>query len=91
MTGSRYTCDTDGVMVMKHASDGGSVAQIKRFSARITQITEHLRQNKKDYSGRRGLMRIIGQRKRLLTYLRRTDVEAYQLVMQETGIRQSSH
>lgn len=78
-------------MRMDSVSDGSSVAQIKRFSVRITQITEHLKKNKKDYSGRRGLMRIIGQRKRLLTYLRRTDAEAYQLVMQETGIRQSSH
>lgn len=70
-------------------SDGSSVAQIKCFSQRITQITEHLKVNKKDHSSRRGLINIIGKRRRLLTYLHRINVDAYKNLIEETGIRHS--
>lgn len=71
-------------------SDGSSAAQITRFSERIKQITEHLKNNKKDHSSRRGLMRIISKRKRLLDYLKRTDTTAYKQLIEQTGIRHSS-
>lgn len=77
-------------MDTEHTSDGSSIAQIKSFSQRVTQLTVHLKKNKKDHSSRHGLMRIISKRKRLLTYLQRTDIEAYKNLIEETGIRHSS-
>jgi len=72
------------------AHDGSSVAQIVRFTARIRQMTEHLKNNRKDYSSRHGLIKVISKRKRLLRYLARVDQAAYQRVVKECGIRQSS-
>ena len=70
--------------------DGGSAAQIIYFTERIKRMTEHLKKNKKDCSGRRGLMHIISKRKRLLKYLQRTDVTVYHALVKEVGIRQSN-
>ena len=71
-------------------SDGGSEAQIKNFTRRIQLMTDHLKKNRKDYSGRHGLVRVIGKRKRLLKYLQRVDAESYRRVIKEAGIRQSN-
>ncbi len=61
--------------------------QVARLTARIEQISTHLRVNKKDYSSKRGLEAVLSQRKRLLRYLYRTDRPAYDKVIGELGIR----
>ncbi len=59
-----------------------------RFSLRrITYLTEHFRTHKKDHHSRRGLLKIVGQRRRLLDYLKKKDVERYRTVIKELGIR----
>lgn len=62
----------------QHKSDTGSPAvQIALLTERITQLTDHLKSNKKDNHSRRGLLKMVSQRKRLMDYLKRTDEEAY--------------
>jgi len=72
----------------QHDSDAGSTqVQIARLSARIEQISTHLRINRKDYSSKRGLEAVLSQRKRLLRYLYRTDRSGYDKLISELGIR----
>lgn len=72
----------------KDDSDTGSTAvQVALLSARINQLTEHLREHKKDHHSRRGLLMLVGQRRRLLDYLRRHDLERYRSLIQELGLR----
>lgn len=76
----------DGYQV--HETDTGSAeVQIAMLSERITRLTEHLKINPKDFSSRRGLLKIIGRRRRLLSYVRREDRERYQNLIQRLGIR----
>jgi small subunit ribosomal protein S15 len=71
-----------------HESDTGSPeVQIALLSERITTLTEHFRSHKKDHHSRRGLLKIVGQRRRLLDYLKSRDVERYRKVISELGIR----
>jgi len=71
-----------------HESDTGSPeVQIALLSERITYLTEHFRTHKKDHHSRRGLLKIVGQRRRLLDYLKSRDVGRYRKVIQELGIR----
>jgi len=71
-----------------HETDTGSPeVQIALLSARITQLTDHLRVNKKDHHSRRGLMMLVGRRKRLLTYLSKVDIERYRALVGKLGIR----
>ena len=71
-----------------HDTDTGSPeVQIALLSERITTLTEHFRTHKKDHHSRRGLLKIVGQRRRLLDYLKSRDVERYRKVIQELGIR----
>lgn len=71
-----------------HETDTGSVdVQIAMLTDRINTLTKHLQQNKKDYSSRRGLMKMIGQRKRMLAYLTKQDPERYKALIQKLGIR----
>ncbi|NCO75166.1 MAG: 30S ribosomal protein S15 [Cyanobacteria bacterium] len=71
-----------------HETDTGSSAlQVALLTARITQLTEHLKVNKKDHSSRRGLLKIIGQRKRLLSYIKKENVQGYQDLIKKLGIR----
>lgn len=71
-----------------HDSDTGSaVVQIAILSTRIKQLTEHLRANKLDNSSRRGLLKMVGQRRRLLAYLRRTDFERFTAITEKLSIR----
>jgi small subunit ribosomal protein S15 len=73
----------------RHDSDTGSPeAQVARLSARVEQLTEHLREHKTDFSTRRGLMAILSKRKQLLKYLRANDRAAYDRCVQGLGIRQ---
>jgi small subunit ribosomal protein S15 len=73
----------------KHATDTGSTrVQIILLTDRINNLNEnHFRSHSKDHHSRRGLLKMVGQRKRLLTYLRRTDVGGYRQLIQELGIR----
>ena len=71
-----------------HETDTGSAdLQIAMLTARINQLTEHLRSNKKDHSSRRGLLKMIGRRKSLLVYLQNKDVARYQQLIARLGIR----
>ena len=71
-----------------HASDTGSPeVQIALLSERITYLTEHFKTHKKDHSSRRGLLKIVGKRRRLLDYLRIYNVERYREVISKLGIR----
>jgi len=66
---------------------GSSEVQIALLSARINYLTEHFRTHKKDHHSRRGLLKLVGRRRRLLDYLRRQDHERYQRVITRLGIR----
>eukprot|EP00873_Tetraselmis_striata_P028677 jgi/Tetstr1/448941/TSEL_036167.t1 len=69
-------------------NDTGSTAvQVARLSARVIQLTEHLKVHKKDYATQRGLLTILGQRKSLLKYLYNTDKDLYMRVVSELNIR----
>jgi len=71
-----------------HEGDTGSPeVQIALLSARITMLTEHFQTHKKDHHSRRGLFMLIGRRKRLLTYLAKTDIERYRTLVARLGIR----
>ena len=71
-----------------HASDTGSPeVQIAILSERITYLTEHFKTHKKDHGSRRGLLKIVGKRRRLLDYLRTYNVERYREVISKLGIR----
>jgi small subunit ribosomal protein S15 len=71
-----------------HEKDTGSPeVQVALLSARIAYMTEHLSRHKRDYHSRHGLMRLVGQRKRLLDYLRRKDVEAYRQLIANLSLR----
>ena len=71
-----------------HETDTGSAdLQIAMLTDRISQLSQHLQKNKKDYSSRRGLLKMIGQRKRLMGYLQKQDSERYRALIQKLGIR----
>jgi small subunit ribosomal protein S15 len=71
-----------------HEGDTGSPeVQIALLSGRITYLTEHFRSHKKDHHSRRGLLKIVGQRRRLLDYLKKKNVERYRVIIKELGIR----
>lgn len=67
---------------------GSTEVQIAVLHARIQQITDHLRRNKKDFHSRRGLMILVGKRRRLEGYLRRKDIARYRELIQKLGIRE---
>jgi small subunit ribosomal protein S15 len=72
----------------RHESDTGSPeVQIALLTERINHLTEHFSIHKKDHHSRRGLMKLVGQRKRLLDYLRSKDVNRYRALIQELGLR----
>lgn len=71
-----------------HETDTGSVdVQIAILTERINKLSEHLQKNKKDFSSRRGLLKMIGQRKRLLSYLMKQDNQRYRELIGRLGIR----
>lgn len=76
----------------RHDGDTGSPeVQIALLSSRITQLTDHLREHKHDESSRRGLLKLVGQRRRLLNYLRRTDYERYIALTDRLSIRRKAN
>jgi small subunit ribosomal protein S15 len=71
-----------------HDKDTGSPeVQIALLSNRIKYLTDHFKVHKKDHHSRRGLLKLVGQRRRLLNYLKKTDVERYRIIIKELGIR----
>lgn len=78
-------------LVSKYGKDdqdtGAPEVQIAIFSKRINELTEHLQQHPKDHSTRRGLLKLVGKRRRLLNYLIDRDIERYRSIIRELGIR----
>ena len=72
----------------RHDTDSGSPeVQIAVLTNRITYLTEHFKTHKKDHHSRRGLLKLVGQRRRLLDYLKRKDVDRYREVIKRLGLR----
>ena len=71
-----------------HEGDTGSPeVQIAILSKRIALLTEHLKEHKKDHHSRRGLLKLVGQRRNMLDYLRRSDIERYRMLGEKLGLR----
>jgi small subunit ribosomal protein S15 len=69
-------------------SDTGSPdVQIALLTKRIDELTEHLKAHKKDHHSRRGLLRMVGRRRRLLEYMKRTDIDTYRTLIERLGLR----
>ena len=66
---------------------GNTRVQVALLTARINDLTEHLRTHKKDHASRRGLLMLVGQRRRLLNYLGRKDLDRYRALIKELGLR----
>ncbi len=72
----------------KHGSDTGSAhVQVALLTTRINELTEHLRAHPKDHHSRRGLLKLVGRRRRFLNYLQRNDLEGYRALIKELGLR----
>lgn len=72
----------------KHESDAGSAeVQVAILSERIRNLTEHLKVHKKDHHTRRGLLMLVGKRRRLLVYIKNRDIEEYRALIKKLGIR----
>jgi len=72
----------------RSGSDTGSAeVQVAMLTERINELTEHLRGHKKDHHSRRGLLKLVGKRRRLLQYLERNDLEAYRSLVSELNLR----
>lgn len=78
-------------IIRKHGKDekdtGNTTVQIALLTQRINELTEHFKVHQKDHHSRRGLLKLVGQRRRLLDYLIRKDIEKYRQLIQELGIR----
>jgi small subunit ribosomal protein S15 len=71
-----------------HETDSGSSrVQVALLTERINYLTDHFRLHKKDHHGRRGLRKMVGRRRRLLNYLKSSDVDGYRKIVQELGLR----
>ena len=66
---------------------GSAEGQVALFTFRINHLTEHLKQNKKDHSTRRALIKLVGKRRSLLDYLKRKDIERYRAIIKELNLR----
>ena len=72
----------------RHEGDtGSSEVQIAVLTERIKYLTEHLKEHKKDHHSRRGLLKLVGQRRNMLDYLRRKDIERYRAILEKLGLR----
>ena len=78
-------------LISDHARTDGDTGspevQVAVLTTRITELTEHLKTHPKDHHSRRGLLRMVGRRKRLLDYLRREDIERYRSIIAKLGLR----
>jgi small subunit ribosomal protein S15 len=66
---------------------GRTEVQVALLTERITELTEHLKTEKKDHASRRGLLKLVGQRRRLLRYLRNNDLDRYRSIIERLGLR----
>ena len=80
----REVVDTHG---RSDADTGSPEVQIALLTRRITTLTEHLRSHRKDHHSRRGLLILVGRRRRLLNYLQKRDLEGYRRLIRELGLR----
>ena len=71
----------------KKTDTGSAESQIALFTYRINHLTDHLKGQKKDYSTQTGLLRLVGQRKKLLNYLQRTNIERYRSILANLDLR----
>ena len=71
----------------KPGDTGSPEVQIAILTERINELTEHLKKNQKDHHSRRGLLKMVGQRRGLLDYLKKTDLEGYRVLIEKLGIR----
>ncbi len=72
---------------LSEGDTGSAEVQVALLTQRINELTEHFKVHKKDHHGRRGLLKMVGRRRRLLDYMKRQDVERYRTVIQRLGIR----
>jgi small subunit ribosomal protein S15 len=71
-----------------NAQDTGSTSvQVAMLTRRINELTEHLRTHQKDHHSRRGLLKLVGRRRRFLNYLQKNDLEGYRALIKELGLR----
>ncbi len=66
---------------------GSPEVQVALLTARISDLTEHLKVHKKDHHSRRGMLKMVGQRRGLLDYLKKTDIERYRAIVEKLGLR----
>ncbi len=71
----------------KPGDTGSPEVQVAVLTERIRELTEHLKVNKKDHHSRRGLLKMVGQRRRLLAYLKKKDIERYRSLIERLGLR----
>ena len=71
----------------KEGDTGSPEVQVAILTARIKELTEHLKENHKDHHSRRGLLKMVGKRRGLLAYLNETDIERYRSLIERLGIR----
>lgn len=85
------TKEAKNTIITKHAQHEGDTGspevQVALLTARITTLTEHLKTHKKDHHSRRGLLKMVGQRRRLLNYLQARDLERYRSLIKELELR----
>ena len=85
------TKDQKQEIIGKHgradADTGSPQVQVALLTARINQLTEHLRTHRHDHYSRRGLLKLVGRRRRFLNYLQRTNLEGYRALIKELGLR----
>ena len=85
------TKDRKQELIGKYGRSGGDTGsaevQVALLTERINELTEHLRTHAKDHYSRRGLLKLVGRRRRLLDYLQRTNLEGYRALIQELGLR----
>jgi small subunit ribosomal protein S15 len=85
------TKEVKSELIAKHAAHEGDTGspevQVALLTARINELTEHLRGHSKDHHSRRGLLMLVGKRRRLLRYLERSDVERYRALVADLGLR----
>ena len=72
---------------LKEGDTGSPEVQIALLTKRINDLTEHLKEHKKDHHSRRGLLKMVGQRRALLAYLTKIDIERYRSIIERCGIR----
>jgi small subunit ribosomal protein S15 len=85
------TKEAKQALITKHGANdqdtGSTQVQVAMLTTRINELTEHLRAHKKDHHSRRGLLKLVGQRRRFLNYLQKNDLEGYRALIKELGLR----